>query len=173
MNFELLKLLAGLLPGEDPVGIEEEREEDEKEVKSKDESEITQVGGDTHGKEVVEVGGEILEKLLTAGETRSEENSGQRVIEVDTSDEELERGEGQGGVEDVGEHQSDVGEDPAHVVGEHQAAVKDKRFRLRDSQPSPRREVVVEVESDDEEPILEDMDSMGTGVSNILFNKFT
>ena len=166
MNFELLKLLAGLLPGEDPVGIEEEREEDEKEVKSKDESEITQVGGDTHGKVVVEVGGEILEKLLTAGETRSEENSGQRVIEVDTSDEELERGEGQGGVEDVGE-------DPAHVVGEHQAAVKDKRFRLRDSQPSPRREVVVEVESDDEEPILEDMDSMGTGVSNILFNKFT
>ena len=85
MNFELLKLLAGLLPGEDPVGIEEEREEDEKEVKSKDESEITQVGGDTHGKVVVEVGGEILEKLLTAGETRSEENSGQRVIEVDTS----------------------------------------------------------------------------------------
>ena len=173
MNFELLKLLAGLLPGEDPVGIEEEREEDEKEVKSKDESEITEVGGDTHGKVVVEVGGEILEKLLTAGETRSEENSGQRVIEVDTSDEELERGEGQGGVEDVGEHQSDVGEDPAHVVGEHQAAVKDKRFCLRDSQPSPRREVVVEVESDDEEPILEDMDSMGTGVSNILFNKFT
>ena len=166
MNFELLKLLAGLLPGEDPVGIEEEREEDEKEVKSKDESEITQVGGDTHGKVVVEVGGEILEKLLTAGETRSEENSGQRVIEVDTSDEELERGEGQGGVEDVGEV-------PAHVVGEHQAAVKDKRFCLRDSQPSPRREVVVEVESDDEEPILEDMDSMGTGVSNILFNKFT
>ena len=51
--------------------------------------------------------------------------------------------------------------------------MKDKRFRLRDSQPSPRREVVVEVESDDEEPILEDMDSMGTGVSNILFNKFT
>ena len=93
-----MKLFAGLLPGEDPVGIEdasdEEMEEDEKKVKRKDESEITEVGGDTHGKVVIEVGGEILEKLVTAEESRSEENSGQRVIEVDTSDDELERDEG-------------------------------------------------------------------------------
>ena len=131
------------------------REEDEKEVKSKDESEITQVGGDTHGKVVIEVSGEIPEKLVAAGELRNEENLGQKVIEVDTSDEELERYRG-------------VLED----VGENQAHVKDKRICLTESQPSPRREIVVEVESDDEEPIMEDMDSMGTGLSNILFNKF-
>ena len=105
---------------------------------------------------VIEVGGKIPEKLVVAGELRNEENSGQKVIEVDTSDEELERY--RGGLEDVGENQDHV---------------KDKRICLLESQPSQRREIVVEVESDDEEPIMEDMDSMGTGLSNILFNKFT
>ena len=130
--------------------------EDEDEAKSEDESKITEEGGATHGKVVIEVGGEIPEKLVAAGELRNEENLGQKVIEVDTSDEELERY--RGGLEDV---------------GENQAHVKDKRICLPESQPSPRREIVVEVESDDEEPIMEDMDSMGTGLSNILFNKFT
>ena len=105
---------------------------------------------------VIEVSGEIPEKLVAAGELRNEESLGQKVIEVDTSDEELERY--RGGLEDV---------------GENEAHVKDKRICLTESQPSPRREIVVEVESDDEEPIMEDMDSMGTGLSNILFNKFT
>ena len=130
--------------------------EDEDEAKSEDESKITEEGGDTHGKVDIEVGGEIPEKLVAAGELRNEENLGQKVIEVDTSDEELERY--RGGLEDV---------------GENQAHVKDKRICLPESQPSPRREIVVEVESDDEEPIMEDMDSMGTGLSNILFNEFT
>ena len=130
--------------------------EDEDEAKSEDESKITEEGGDTHGKVVIEVGGEIPEKLVAAGESRNEENSGQKVIEVDTSDEELERY--RGGLEDVGENQDHV---------------KDKRICLLESQPSQRREIVVEVESDDEEPIMEDMDSMGIGLSNILFNKFT
>ena len=130
--------------------------EDEDEAKSEDESKITEEGGATHGKVVIEVGGEIPEKLVAAGELRNEENSGQKVIEVDTSDEELERY--RGGLEDVGENQDHV---------------KDERICLLESQPSQRREIVVEVESDDEEPIMEDMDSMGTGLSNILFNKFT
>ena len=131
--------------------------EDEDEAKSEDESKITEEGGDTHGKVVIEVSGEIPEKLVAAGELRNEENLGQqKVIEVDTSDEELERY--RGGLEDVGENQDHV---------------KDKRICLLESQPSQRREIVVEVESDDEEPIMEDMDSMGTGLSNILFNKFT
>ena len=130
--------------------------EDEDEAKSEDESKITEEGGATHGKVVIEVGGEIPEKLVAAGELRNEENLGQKVIEVDTSDEELERY--RGGLEDVGENQDHV---------------KDERICLLESQPSQRREIVVEVESDDEEPIMEDMDSMGTGLSNILFNKFT
>ena len=130
--------------------------EDEDEAKSEDESKITEEGGATHGKVVIEVGGEIPGKLVAAGELRNEENLGQKVIEVDTSDEELERY--RGGLEDVGENQDHV---------------KDKRICLLESQPSQRREIVVEVESDDEEPIMEDMDSMGTGLSNILFNKFT
>ena len=130
--------------------------EDEDEAKSEDESKITEEGGDTHGKVVIEVGGEIPEKLVAAGELRNEENLGQKVIEVDTSDEELERY--RGGLEDVGENQDHV---------------KDRRICLLESQPSQRREIVVEVESDDEEPIMEDMDSMGTGLSNILFNEFT
>jgi len=139
--------VTGLLPWEDPNGTEdaseEEGMEDEDEAKSEDESKITEEGGATHGKVVIEVGGEIPEKLVAAGELRNEENLGQKVIEVDTSDEELERY--RGGLEDV---------------GENQAHVKDKRICLTESQPSPRREIVVEVESDDEEPIMEDMDSM-------------
>ena len=48
---------------------------------------------------VIEVSGEIPAKLVAAGELRNEENLGQKVIEVDTSDEELERF--RGGLEEI------------------------------------------------------------------------
>ena len=162
---KVLNLVAGLLPGEEAASIEkvseEGREGDEKSVKSKDDKEVTEVGGaggDTHdGKVAIEVGGDSLGKLgaaAAAGQMRTEENLGQRVVEVDTSDEEVE-----------------IEERDVKGVGElhHQSDVKDER----DSQPSQGRAVVVEVESDDEEPIMEDMDSMATGLSNILPTKFT
>jgi len=135
--------VTGLLPGEEPVSIEEEageevrKEDDKDEVISKDENGIIKEGGDTHGKVVIEASGDTLGDLEAAGELRSEEISGQRVIEVDTSDEEVDLDGGD--AKDVEAPKS-----------------SDQRFCLRDRV----REVVVEVESDDEEPVLEDMDSM-------------
>ena len=95
---------------------------------------------------VIEAG----EDLEAAGQLRRDENSGQRVIEVDTSDEELEL-------------------DQRDTKNFQKLKSSDKRI----GEPSQGREVVVEVESDDEEPVLEDMDSMGTGLSNIPVVKFT
>ena len=130
------------------------RKEDEKdEVNSEDENGIIKEGGNTLGKVVIEASGDTLGDLGAAVQLRSEENSGQRVIEVDTSDEEVDLDGGD--TKDVEELKS-----------------SDQRFCLRDSEPSRGREVVVEVESDDEEPVLEEMDSMGTGLSNILVFKF-
>ena len=126
------------------------KEDDKDEVISKGENGIIKEGGDTHGKVVIEASGDTLGDMGAAGELRSEEISGQRVIEVDTSDEEVDLDGGD--AKDVEAPKS-----------------SDQRFCLRDRV----REVVVEVESDDEEPVLEDMDSMGTGLSNILVFKFT
>ena len=129
------------------------RKEDEKdEVNSEDENGIIKEGGNTLGKVVIESSGDTLGDLGAAVQLRSEEISGQRVIEVDTSDEEVDLDGGE--TKDVEEQMS-----------------SDQRFCRRDNEPKRGREVVVEVESDDEEPVLEDMDSMGTGLSNIpVFN---
>ena len=150
-------MVAGLLPREEAGSIEEvseeERERDE-EVKSEDSREITEEGGNTDGgKVVIEGSGDDLGELEAAEQLRSEENLGQRVVEVNTSDEESEGYEE--GVKDMREHYD-------------QSDVKDEQ----ESQPGQGREVVVEVESDDEEPIMEDMDSMATGLSNILATNF-
>ena len=130
------------------------KEHEKDEVVSKDEHGIIEEGGNTHGKVVIEASGDTLGDLGAAGELRSEEISGQRVIEVDTSDEEVDLDGGD--AKDVEELKS-----------------SDQRFCLRDNEPKRGREVVVEVESDDEEPVFEDMDSMGTGMSNIPVFKFT
>ena len=146
-------MVAGLLPREEAGSIEEVSEEEragDEEVKSEDSREITEEGRNTDGgKVVIEVSGE----LEAAEQLRSEENLGQRVVEVNTSDEESEGYEE--GVKDMREHHD-------------QSDVKDEQ----ESQPGQGREVVVEVESDDEEPFMEDMDSMATGLSNILATNF-
>ena len=129
----------------------EERKEDvEREVKREEESNIIEEDG-----VIIEAGEDTLGDFEAAVQLGRDENSGQRVIEVDTSDEEF-----------------DSGERDANDVKKLKSS--DKRFYLRDSEPGQGREVVVEVGSDDdEEPVLEDMDSMGTGLSYIPVIKFT
>ena len=126
----------------------EERKEDvEREVKREEESNIIEEDG-----VIIEAGEDTLGDFEAAVQLGRDENSGQRVIEVDTSDEE-----------------SDLDQRDAKDFKKLKSL--DKEFCLRDSEPG--REVVVDVESDDEEPVLEDMDSMGTGLSDIPVVRFT